>query len=378
MQRTEDHLNFFDTMRGVALIGVFLAHCRGEAYGWDFNPAHAQTLDAKLTLPLMIGATAVPIFFAISGFCIHLAHRRSTRKDWPTFFIRRFFRIYPPYCIILIIQCCLFRTHLLATGEVVDRGQFFSHLFLVHNGWERTFFGLNGSLWSIAVEVQVYLLYPLLLALTRALGWTWTLVVTGLIEFGCRACPGIAIALHLPTDPNALIYSPFGYWFSWAVGAVVAEAFLNGQPLPFARIPVWLFPVMVPFMYATVWLQPFFFPLSAIATAVVIARLLSAENVPSARVPWMTRYLRYAGTISYSMYLIHQPFVYAIADRLHHTRIGNQPFLVFAATTLFWFPILLIAWCSYRLLEQSSIALGKVVVRRWTQQPGAVAKPEAV
>ena len=356
-------------MRGVALIGVFLAHCRGEAYGWDFYPSHAQTLGEILTIPLSLGITAVPIFFAISGFCIHLAHRRSTHQDWPTFFIRRFFRIYPPYLAVLLLQCILFRNHLLATGEVVDHGQFFSHLFLIQNGWERTFFGLNGSLWSIAVEVQVYLLYPLLLALARALGWTGALVVTAVIELSLRAWPGVAVALHLASPTDMQLQSPLAYWFSWAIGATVAEAFLNGQPLPFARIPIWFFPVTFFLTDTAYWLHPFYFTLASLGTVVVIARLLSAENRPPTRVSWLTRHLRQAGIISYSMYLLHQPFVYAIADRLHHTRIAGHPFLVFVGTVVFWFPILFLAWCFYRLLEQPSIALGKIVVRRWSRQP---------
>jgi len=365
MQRNEDHLNFFDTMRGVALIGVFLAHCRGEAYGWDFDPTHARTLDAMLTFPLFLGAAAVPIFFAISGFCIHLAHRRSTRQDWLTFFTRRFFRIYPPYFVALVFACILFRTHLLATGEVVDHSQFFSHLFLIHNGWERTFLGINGSFWSIAVEVQVYLLYPLLFAMARALGWTRTLVITAAIELGFRSWAAFCIALHTAPPSDMPIQSPLAYWFSWTIGAAVAEAFLNGQPLPFAHIPIWFFPVTVVLTSTADWLQPFFFTLASLATAVVITRCLNAENAPSSRVSWSTRYLRCAGTISYSMYLLHQPFVYAIAARLHHTRIGGHPFLILLLTTAFWFPILFLAWAFYRLLEQPSIALGNWIIGKF-------------
>jgi len=365
MQQNEAHLNFFDTMRGVALIGVFLAHCRGEAYGWDFDPSHARTLDAILTFPLFLGAAAVPIFFAISGFCIHLAHRRSTRQDWLTFFTRRFFRIYPPYCVALILECILFRTHLLTTGEVINHSQFFSHLFLIHNGWERTLYGINGSFWSIAVEVQVYLLYPLLFVMARALGWTRTLVITAVIELSLRSWAAVCIALHAAPPPTFLIQSPFAYWFSWAIGAAVTEAFLNGQPLPFARIPIWFFPVTVVLTSAAAWLQPFFFTLASLATVVAITRCLNSENAPSSSVSWWTRYLRYAGTISYSMYLLHQPFVYAVADRLHHTRIGGHPFLILLLTAAFWFPILFLAWCFYRLLEEPSIALGKWVISKF-------------
>jgi peptidoglycan/LPS O-acetylase OafA/YrhL len=364
MQRDEAHLNFFDTMRGVALIGVFLAHCRGEAYHWGIDPFKAQSLDAKLTFPLMLGAAAVPIFFAISGFCIHLAHRRSRRQDWLTFFTRRFFRIYPPYLVALVGECILFRTHLLPTGEVIDKDQFWSHLFLVHNLWENTFLGINGSFWSIAVEAQLYLLYPILCAIAGRFGWMGALIITAVIELGLRSWSSVSLLLYHTMPPYFISQSPFAYWYSWAIGAVVAEAFLNGKPLPFARIPVWLFVAAAVVVSCISILQPFFFTLGALGTIVVIARLLSAENVPSTKVSWATRYLRYAGTISYSMYLLHQPFLYAVARRLEHTRIGEQPLLVLLGSTVFWFPILFLAWIFYQLLEKPSIDVGKWVVAR--------------
>ena len=46
-----------------------------------------------------------------------------------------------------------------------------SHLFLVHNFNPDWYYGINGAFWSIAVESQLYVLYPVLVALASRRGW---------------------------------------------------------------------------------------------------------------------------------------------------------------------------------------------------------------
>jgi peptidoglycan/LPS O-acetylase OafA/YrhL len=45
--------------------------------------------------PFSLGGLGVAIFFAVSGFCIHLSHLHNRNKGWSFFIYRRFFRIYP-------------------------------------------------------------------------------------------------------------------------------------------------------------------------------------------------------------------------------------------------------------------------------------------
>ena len=132
MQRDEAHIAFLDHIRGFAILSVFVYHCFGAAFhfsklnwnGWfpDFH-----TRGSFLALPFTFGWAGVPIFFVVSGFCIHLSHRRSSRKDMATFFTRRFFRIYLPYLVALLIFIYRDYVHVKHIDGFAQMG---SHFFL--------------------------------------------------------------------------------------------------------------------------------------------------------------------------------------------------------------------------------------------------------
>jgi peptidoglycan/LPS O-acetylase OafA/YrhL len=79
-----------------------------------------------------------------------------------------------------------------------------THLALVHNFHDQTFASINTNFWSIAVEVQLYLLYPLLLVLVSRWGWEKCLAWLAVLEFGLRGLIGLS-----PSLPGV---STFGWW----------------------------------------------------------------------------------------------------------------------------------------------------------------------
>ncbi|MGH7991096.1 MAG: acyltransferase family protein, partial [Limisphaerales bacterium] len=138
------------------------------------------------------GFMGVPIFFAISGFCIHLSFYRQGQK-WGSFFLRRFFRLYPAYMAAVLLFALLF-TH--SAGEFWR--QFSSHALFSFIYNQATYHGLNGSFWSVAVEVQLYLIYPLLLALVARFGWKRTLICLAGCEIFLEIWDGVFLwCLHI-------------------------------------------------------------------------------------------------------------------------------------------------------------------------------------
>lgn len=372
-------------MRGVAIFFVFAFHCFLVSYwplrsaaelkwsGWfrDFHEP-ASVLSA---LPLTLGWIGVPIFFVVSGFCIHLSHERSQKKSWRVFVIRRFFRIYPPYLVALLFFALVWPwTKLNFTSDLIhihpqwyfSLAQLGIHVLLVHNFSPIALFGINATFWSIAVEVQLYLLYPLVFWILRTSNFRRILWVTGTIEIGLRSLEAFLIFLHPAINiPIWFAYEPFMFWFSWTMGVALAEAYLQGKPLPFNHA-LFVWPLVMLACYNVKPLASFCFTLTALATASVINRLLKrgGESSPG-KFGLISRHFHFAGTVSYSAYLIHLPLLCAVPDcvgyllpRYHF----SAPMLV-AFCFMAWIPILGLSFLMYQFIELPCIEWGKRVIR---------------
>jgi len=115
------------------------------------------------------GTIGVFIFFAISGFILGLPFARYYLQDGlkvglAAYFWRRLTRLEPPYIIWMVV----FFLVLLATGGPA-LGELFPHLaaslFYVHNLVYHDYSVINPVAWSLEVEIQFYLLAPVLAAL---------------------------------------------------------------------------------------------------------------------------------------------------------------------------------------------------------------------
>jgi peptidoglycan/LPS O-acetylase OafA/YrhL len=159
--------------------------------------------------------------------------------------------------------------------------QFLTHLPAMHNLHPDTVFGINPSFWTIAVEVQLYALYPALLWLQRRFGWRTALGVLGATEFLIRSWPPVELAGPDFVAPTFIVWSPFAFWFSWSLGAYAADCYLAGRASHLSRIRfdvVLLLVALVPVFRPTNSLG---FPVFALASAIIIDRLRSgAWRIP--------------------------------------------------------------------------------------------------
>jgi peptidoglycan/LPS O-acetylase OafA/YrhL len=378
LPQKSDRLPFLDALRGVAILGVFLFHAMGSSFGqeqlrWsglvrDFGGQGAF----PLMLPVTFGWAGVAVFFVVSGFCIHLSHLSASRGGLKVFFVRRFFRIFPPYLLSLSIFFFLPPWRHLSIATFRGLAQLAIHAAGLQNLDSRALYGVNPSFWSIAVEIQLYAIYPLLLACARRLGWRNALLLTAAVEIGIRTVQA-ALVLRDPASASAphpawLFESPFAYWFSWSLGACLADAWHGGRAVPFRKLP------LVPTLAAAVAAgffspaEPFGFTLFAAATAGICARFLSSDiAIPDAGAgaPFW-RHLSFLGTVSYSFYLFHQPIVGLMPwiSALCYPSVLSYPFWRFGACLALYAPILLLSYGSYRLVERPSIRAGKRAIAR--------------
>jgi peptidoglycan/LPS O-acetylase OafA/YrhL len=371
------HLDFLDEIRGFAVLMVFAYHGLPYAYGtnklgWDgWHRSFDYSWDFLLMIPLTLGPAGVAIFFVISGFCIHLSYARSTAQQlsssdhgssgWYQFAIRRFFRIYPAYVVALL----LFWIGDIANGQLVTTSdivrQLWTHLFLVHNLWEDTLYGTNPSFWSIAVEAQLYLIYPILYWISMRIGWKQTLVVALLCELLIRSAH-FSESLNFPQYIRG---GPFAYWFSWAIGAYLAESWLKGVALPFRRIPILLLVAGTGVAWLIKPLESYLFLFVSLATvsyiSIRLGKISATPPVPTLKQKHpLLKFLGFMGAISYSLYLFHQPLISVqnkIICRVITEDIHALVYLFFILLSLI--PITIFSWVSFNWLEKFGISLGK-------------------
>ncbi len=153
-----------DGLRFTAILSVFVFHLAGDVVRHDLP---GQSLPSSflysLTQQLNVG---VPLFFAISGMILGLPFARYWLKEGPAislkrYFMRRLTRLEPPYIAALLL--------LVAIKLVGHRGtiaEMLAHLgaslVYVHGIVYREMSSINPVAWSLEVEVQFYILAPLL------------------------------------------------------------------------------------------------------------------------------------------------------------------------------------------------------------------------
>jgi peptidoglycan/LPS O-acetylase OafA/YrhL len=388
MASRRDHLVFLDQLRGLAIIFVFVYHTLYQPWGRDELAWSGWTrnFDAPTSFlwmyPVSWGWCGVAIFFALSGFCIQLSHAKTSQPSSVEFLLRRWFRIYPPFLVALIFFAFVFPRTRLDMHTRMGLAQFFSHLLLLHNLNGKTEHGIAVAWWSIAVEFQLYLLYPLLFSVARRFSWRAVLTGTAIIELGLRAGCEIYM-LKTGQKPWAIIWlSPFYFWFSWAVGAALADAWMKGQPLPFARYPtlLWVGLLILADLFRP--LNEFSFTFASLATVTVIAHFLNHATPTGERrtvMPgWLARSLALVGVWSYSIYLIHHPIVesWPTVVNLALPSVHLHPLLMYLCCLSVWLLILVAAWAMHRWVELPAIAIGKRAVSAWQRRRGIV-KPIA-
>lgn len=343
-----------DAMRGFAALLVAYFHCRQvEWVGMQaFHQTAGRTLDfnailAYLTFPIAWGSAGVPIFFVISGYCIHrsgaqrLAANPAYRLDTMNFWARRFTRIYPVLFAALLLTFALDWVSFQLPPVNHKLREIGLHAFLVNlfslQGVAGKTYGSNGALWTLSLEVQFYAIYPLLFALRRRIGMTPVLAIIAAIN--------VVSAFVLERHDIQFFTS---YWLSWTLGAWIAEAKVR-EKADAHPSPVWLYAAAavftaagcIAFHYEQYWA----FQLWAIGFAFFLYKALDRRN-RHANGPGI-RLLSRFGDFSFSLYLIHLPIFVLLSSLLYRSALQVAIWPSFA----FMLVAIPVAWVFYRLVE---------------------------
>jgi peptidoglycan/LPS O-acetylase OafA/YrhL len=315
-----------DGLRGLAALFVVLHH------SWLMSfPGFPRNTGPGWLGWLLYGHFAVVVFIALSGFSLAIS---PARKGWQLgskalFAKRRAWRILPPYWAALAFSLFIaWGLGVAQPGSPMPDGK----SVLVYGLLVQDIFGSpvpNGAFWSIAVEAQLYLIFPLLLVILRRYGAAAVLAAVTI--------PVVAISVlapHVSLIDKLLRLTPqFAPLF--ATGLVAAGIIPAGERI--RRLPLhWLaglaaLPVLVLMVVqGSVWTVRNFLWVD-LAAAPAIALLLAAVATRRPRpLVWVlgTSPVRSLGTFSYSLYLVHAPIVVAIATKVvaPHVRPGLPAF----------------------------------------------------
>lgn len=158
-------VNNFDLLRLLAASQVMFIH------GWEHLGLEKDAPAALRSVARAVGHfPGVPIFFVLSGFLIPWAWSRDPQAS--SYGRNRFLRLYPGMWCALLVSCLMLATHGFITlaslrspsmiawfGAQITFAQFYTAPALRGYGLGNP----NGSLWTITVEIQFYLVVPVLL-----------------------------------------------------------------------------------------------------------------------------------------------------------------------------------------------------------------------
>ncbi len=355
-----------DGLRFVAIAMVVLFHLNG--YVAAYLPVGFSTPpdEERLSRLLAHGHYGVQFFFIISGFILALpfaSHRivQTPKVKLSAYYLRRLTRLEPPYLITLILLCTLL---VLRRGE--ELRALLPHLaagfVYLHNIIYGSGNRINSVAWSLEVEVQFYLLVPLLTRLfflRSRLQRRSAIIGLGLaaIIFQRLFVYSTDGALNLSL-PNFLQFFLIGFlladlylceWredptrhWAWDVVAVIGSALL---PL------IWSHSVSISFLFPVVA----FLLYCAAFRGVLAYRILG------------NRWLVTIGGMCYTIYLLHYPimvFTFAHSKSLAFTRTFDINLL---AQFLIIGPVLLGSSAIFFLLVEKPCMRKDWPRRLWTR-----------
>ena len=324
LQPQRDRLAFLDGIRGAAALYVVLGHTQKISTRIGDGPRmslHRVELVSRL---LNAGGYGVVAFIILSGFCLMLPVARTAdatlRGGWSAYLYRRCKRILPGYyCALLLTLLLIYLIPTLSThpngfSDValpVTTHAVVTHFFLLHNITSRSSLSIDPPMWSVALEFQIYFLFPaILLPVYRRSGAVATAVFGYALAMLIRQLAGNNIDESQPQ---------FIGLFCTGMVAAVATVGHGRESQWLARLPwPWIAFTSIVLSFAldvldfrfapkTGWVPHVFFAVGFVGVLISCAKNL--KGTQTIRRVLESKWLVGLGVFSYSVYLIHMPAV---------------------------------------------------------------------
>jgi len=335
------HMPSLDGIRAISFLLVFFSHAGLGS--------------------LVPGGIGVTIFFFLSGFLITTLMRVEFEKNGfvnlPHFWLRRIFRIFPPFYIVLI--CAALAS--LAFDPVgtlywpAVRAQLlhFTNYWIIWHGYTGQPAG-TGVYWSLAVEEHFYLIFPFLYVGMRKL----RLSPAGQVKVLWGICAAVLLwrcllvfVWHVPSDrtymgtdtrfDSIMFGCALAVWNNPALDAPE----LNERRWKYLVVPAAVGIIVGCLLYrAPSFRETFRYTLQGMAlTLIFIAAIRFKDWLPFRILNW--RPIAFMGVLSYSLYLLHLAVVFAVERNLPAAPPALQGALALGIAFV-------LAWIMYVLVEK--------------------------
>jgi peptidoglycan/LPS O-acetylase OafA/YrhL len=338
--KTHKHCESAHALRGIAALAVAWFHfTNGQAI---FLPE-----GSLLRLSGSYGYLGVAVFFVISGFVIPYSLESMKFRfpdDASKFAIRRFWRLYPPYVVALILTIVLTAVSSHVPGSHATMPDFGVATIMGNLTYTAPWIGgewASPIFWSLAIEIQFYLVAaifaPALLSKKRLV------IFTTLFAISCLS--------FVPANRTFL------FWYLPTFGAGVCWFLYHSKRLSFIDASAQALGFVV-----VAWITMGLQYAMAIAFAFAIIAMPVRKSVPI---------LSFLGTISYSVYLLHSP----IGGRAINlaTRLPDNLYIKVIALTMALAASIVSGYLMWRFVE--SISARKA--NHQAQRPKLGSQPES-
>jgi peptidoglycan/LPS O-acetylase OafA/YrhL len=350
------HFKSLDAIRTVAFLSTFLAH--------SFN-TDSSFLKTTETYQIVLGIRnffgfGVPVFFVLSGFLITylmIKSQENNRFSLKDFYLKRFLRIWPVYYAVVIFGFFIFpliRTFILHEPTVENANLWMYLAFLGNFDQINTGvlpFGVGlGPTWSVSIEEQFYLFWPLVVMLFPKRKFGKSILAVLILS------TIIAIYCYLPSTHTvtAMIYLSVGsffgylsYYNKWSINDKMRQ--LN---------PVWIILILIISMLFF-WNNFLPRPISILVFSTGISLFMLFQCYSPKISMSKIKILENNGKYTYGLYLYHSIAIFIIHTLARSVlKVPESNFLVLILIPVFSLLLsYLIARISYRYFESYFLKL---------------------
>jgi peptidoglycan/LPS O-acetylase OafA/YrhL len=305
-------LDWLEPVKAFALIAILFNHLIEEIFDY-------RTVDKYNLLNIFgkIGDFGPGVFILVSGFGLTWAAIHRKKMPWYEFYSRRFMRIYPLYIALhfIFLGAAFFIPdkvlHYSSGYPMIlsDPKMLFSILGLRFT--KTLFFYISPAWWFVWLIVQLYLVFPLLFEIQKKLSITYFIIGSCVITFAFRAAYLIFPEIDLFNE---------GFWMlgifcgtrlaEFSIGMAFAKILYKNQVVMLfsnqGRLLFWSF------ILFTAGLGLYTQAIGKIVAQVLISVGMTglffvAWKSVASKNKYLSNALVWIGTVSYSVYLFHQP-----------------------------------------------------------------------